>query len=104
MRSSMRGLLILLICGGCSLSELDKFYLAPDGGNCIPDPNPCQGKCGQFTNCQMLIMCGDCPQGLICGGGGPNICGTSMCTPDCTGKACGDSDGCRGVCSDGMCP
>jgi hypothetical protein len=37
-----------------------------------------------------------------CGGGGqPGVCG---CTPDCTGKVCGASDGCGGICLNGMCP
>src|SRR5262249_17016800 len=42
------------------------------------------------------------PNGEICGGGGPNLCGTGSCVPDCAGKPCGASDGCNGLC-DGSC-
>ena len=101
---STRQLLIFLVFGGCSLSDLDRFYLAADGGTCTTDPNACQGKCGQLTNrCHEVVTCGDCPNGQTCGGGGPNICGTGSCVPDCSGKPCGASDGCSGVCTMGAC-
>src|SRR5215831_12607728 len=100
----MQRLIFLVFIAGCSLSDLDRFYLAPDGGVCTADPNACQGKCGQFTDrCHNLVMCGDCPRGQTCGGGGANICGTGSCTPDCTGKPCGASDGCSDVCTTGAC-
>src|SRR5437016_5692102 len=96
------------LLGGCSLSELDRFYLAPDGAAppdaCMDPANPCDGKCGMLsTVCMTHVMCGDCPQGQTCGGGGPNICGMGSCVPDCNGKPCGASDGCSGLCGNGSC-
>ena len=51
--------------------------------------------CGTYiNNCGESIDCGAC-------GGGESCINGSCCTPDCTGKICGD-DGCGGSC--GSCP
>ncbi len=42
-------------------------------GCCTPDPNPCQDRCGTFTdNCGQSHQCGACP---------PAICQTVTCNP-----------------------
>ena len=57
--------------------------------------------------CGATLACGDCASGETCGGGGPNLCGTSVCHPlTCAqlGAACGQfSDGCAGVVDCGPC-
>ena len=62
------------------------------GASCTPD---CAGKnCGS-DGCGG--SCGTCTAPQACGGGGsPGVCGA--CTPSCSGKACGASDGCSGTC------
>src|SRR3984885_10771245 len=77
----------------------------PDGATCVPnDLADCAGYCGKLAGrCGNLIDCKSCPAGLTCGAGGPNICGDGTCTPSCSGKACGGSDGCGGTCMTGSC-
>src|SRR5215467_11312168 len=75
---------------------------AGDGGHDVS--GDCAGKCGQLKNSAGVIVdCGGCANGLNCGGGGPNVCGTGNCTPSCSGKACGASDNCQSVCTSGSC-
>src|SRR5262249_45012714 len=76
------------------------------GGPCVEDNQmACAGKCGDLlNNCNKPVHCGNCPVGQNCGGGGPNMCGTAACTPDCTGKPCGASAGCQHLCDMGSCP
>jgi len=61
----------------------------------------CSGKCGQVQACGGILSWGGCPSGQTCGG--PNVCGSRACTPDCNGKACGHSDGGGGICASGTC-
>jgi hypothetical protein len=72
---------------------------------CVDDANRvCEGKCGTLRDrCGAIVACGGCNAGETCGGGGPNVCGSGACTPRCSGKACGESDGCSAVCSEGPC-
>ena len=56
-------------------------------------PNCCGGTCAQCCDDT------DCPSGQSCQNG---TC--VVCTPDCTGKACGSGDGCGGICQTGSCP
>lgn len=75
-------------------------------GDCEDDlASACDGKCGalRVPRCERIIECGTCPAGESCGGGGPNVCGTARCVPNCTAKACGEPDGCGAVCTDGRC-
>ncbi len=74
-------------------------------GPCVrDDAADCVGRCGELKGrCGQVLSCGGCPSGQSCGGGGANACGTSTCTPSCTGKACGDNDGCSSVCTTGAC-
>jgi hypothetical protein len=95
-----------LLLGDLSVSliagDAQADALAPDGGPICADG--CGGRCGKLIDaCGTAIDCGGCPNGLRCGGGGANVCGTGACTPSCALKACGASDGCDGVC-DGDCP
>ena len=77
----------------------------PDGAACVPNnAADCAGYCGSIVGrCGKIIECGSCPAGLNCGGAGPNLCGTGTCTPSCSGKACGATDGCGGTCMTGTC-
>lgn len=61
------------------------------GGGCIPNCS----QCGPSDGCGGFCAC---PTGFQCQNG---ACINPNCTPDCSGKACGD-DGCGGSC--GGCP
>lgn len=73
------------ICGTCD-----------DGDSCNVGTGQCVAFCG--NSCEG--SCGPCPsnssQSLTCTSSGICKCNAS-CTPDCSGKACGD-DGCGGSC------
>jgi hypothetical protein len=65
-------------------------------------------NCGmQSDGCGGLIDCGTCPNGQVCGGGGPNMCGNAACMP----LTCADlhancgiiGDGCGGTVDCGKC-
>lgn len=75
------------------------------GGECKPDYNFCYDRCGELINeCGTVSRCSDCDESNLCGGDGtPNVCGTTVCVPSCEGKACGESDGCSGICAHGAC-
>ncbi len=103
----------VLLATGCGLllGDLDVTLATVanvDGGlesSACDDTADCAGACGQMkTHCGVIRDCGGCNIGLACGGGGtPNVCGAGSCTPSCTGKPCGASDGCAGVCTQGQC-
>ena len=67
-----------------------------DGDSC----NNATGQCVAFCGNSCEGACGPCPsngsQSLTCTASGICKCGAN-CTPDCSGKACGD-DGCGGSC------
>ncbi|MCK5043839.1 hypothetical protein KAR52_02455 [Candidatus Pacearchaeota archaeon] len=71
----------------------------PDPETCTPDVDPCGSwVCGNVMNGTCgEISCGPCSGTCVEG-----VC--EGCTPDCTGKECGD-DGCGGSCGpcDGTC-
>ncbi len=85
----------------------------PDASTCVP--LTCQQQninCGPAGDgCGNEIMCGSCPTGQTCGGGGvPNQCGTNgggSCTPKTCqqlGFQCGPAgDGCGGLLQCGSC-
>src|SRR5207253_1925434 len=68
------------------------------GAQCGGTPDGCGG---------MLVSCGNCPAGQLCGGGGPNKCGATACTPKTCAQlsaACGAfSDGCGAALDCGQC-
>jgi hypothetical protein len=69
---------------------------------CNPLTCAAQGvECGQAGDgCGNVITCPNCPAGQTCGGGGvPNKCGASSCTPKaCPAGTCGTvADGCGGT-------
>jgi hypothetical protein len=56
----------------------------------------CAGKTCGNDGCGAGGTCGTCPSGTQC-----SSAGTCVCTPNCSGRQCGD-DGCGGTC--GTCP
>ena len=57
-------------CNGSCCRQGD---LCLSSGCCTPDPTPCQGRCGTFTdNCGQTQQCGDCPRAA---------CQTITCNP-----------------------
>src|SRR5215471_3526142 len=80
--------IVAVVVAGCSLSELDRFYLAPDAG---PD-----ALCG--TRGMQCCLGTNCETGLSCHGGLCVGCGR----PDepCCGTSCDQGAACsNGVCS-----
>jgi hypothetical protein len=80
-------------------------------------PTPCTPKncmkaaaeCGSLPDgCGGKLVCGDCPSGKQCGGGGANQCGTNPCTAKTcmqVGASCGyASDQCGEAIDCGGCP
>jgi hypothetical protein len=88
----------------------------PDAGN-AGCPSTCKqlgADCGPVTDtkCGGIVLCGDCPAGRSCGGGGtPNVCGAGTSSDACApttcaaqGISCGPAgDGCGGVIQCGSC-
>jgi hypothetical protein len=86
-----------------------RCYSQGGDGGCIPIRCP-TNNCGQLGDgCGRVLNCGNsCPPSApICGGGGPNVCGTSACTPktQCLPtQTCGTiPDGCASTLSCGSC-
>ncbi len=83
---------------GAADSGTDAAAACDAGGDCA-------GQCGQLVDpCGQVVDCGGCEAGTCGGGGTPNVCGSGPCAASCSGKACGQSDGCGGICTDGSCP
>ncbi len=64
--------------------------------------------CGTIDDgCGVVLNCGGCPQGEVCGGEKRNKCGTTLCTPttcQAQGLNCGTiSNGCEGELVCGTC-
>lgn len=80
-----------------------------DAATCAPKTCAQLGAaCGVVPDgCTSVVECGGCPAGLVCGGDGPNLCGTVGCTPTTclkAGASCGLlSDGCAAVLDCGSC-
>ncbi|HOT10653.1 MAG TPA: hypothetical protein PK710_12825 [Polyangiaceae bacterium] len=82
-----------------------------EGGPTECVPKTCaqlEAECGSAPDgCGGKIDCGECMSGQVCGGGGPNRCGTSACFPkSCVqlGAQCGYiSDGCATAIDCGTC-
>lgn len=103
-------------CGGVTgeampaLQDAASSYDATsEAGICFPRTCASEGHaCGDAPDgCGGVIDCGACPKDTICGGGGPNKCGTAKCEPaTCTavGANCGfPSDLCGSTLSCGGC-
>ena len=86
--------------------------LGPQPGACTPktceDLGAHCGPSGDGCDDDVVLQCGTCPMGQVCGQGGPSTCGTGLCTPrTCAdaGAACGEiGDGCGAVVDCGTCP
>jgi hypothetical protein len=82
----------------------------PEANGCTP--GTCLAlaiECGSAPDgCGGVVDCGPCPTGQLCGGAGPNMCGTEPCNAlTCQQAAlqCGvASDQCGGVLQCGNCP
>ncbi|MBI5534168.1 MAG: hypothetical protein HY898_15705 [Deltaproteobacteria bacterium] len=78
-------------------------------GSCVPLTCGAIGaECGSTPDgCGSVLECGSCKPNVVCGGGGPNQCGSTPCTPKtCAGlpNACGVmSDGCAETIDCGSC-
>ncbi len=86
--------------------------VGPNTGMCTP--KTCQqlgyncGMSGDGCDDNVILDCGTCPNGMVCGGGGTNTCGSAMCTP----RTCADAmancgiigDGCGSTVDCGTCP
>ncbi|HEU5074315.1 MAG TPA: GLUG motif-containing protein, partial [Polyangiaceae bacterium] len=87
------------LCGLCSIPGCSSDADCPDG-------QVCGIGAGLFFDYTAVNVCWDAvcetAQENNCGAGG--LCGMCTCTPNCSGKSCGDdaSDGCGGVCQ-GFC-
>jgi hypothetical protein len=101
-------------CNNDPLTQQEKVlaFMLFDLASCVSPPPPppactplscaAQGiQCGQAGDgCGNVITCPNCPAGQSCGGGGvPNQCGASTCTPmACPAGTCGTvADGCGGT-------
>lgn len=95
-------------------------FMLFDLASCVgPPPGACTPKtcmdfgftCGQSGDgCDdgVILNCGTCGNGQTCGGGGPNMCGSTSCMPQTcasVGAMCGIiGDGCGGTADCGPCP
>jgi hypothetical protein len=109
-------------CSKTTMTAQEKTleFMLFDLASCVgPPPGACTPKtcmdfgytCGQSGDgCDdgIVLNCGMCGNGMTCGGGGPNMCGSTSCMPQTcasTGAMCGIiGDGCGGTADCGMCP
>ena len=85
--------------------------IGPEASGCTP--KTCAqlgvgcGPSGDGCDDGVVLPCGPCLDGTVCGQGGPSQCGTGLCTPrTCAdlGAACGAvGNGCGGVLACGAC-
>ena len=81
-----------------------------EGGSSCPGSSCIQlgAQCGSVIDaCGSILDCGSCPDGLTCGGAGPNQCGAGSCSSKSCAQleaSCGlMSDGCGSVLDCGTC-
>ena len=85
--------------------------LGPQPSTCTPrtceDQGIHCGPAGDGCDDGVVLHCGVCPMGKVCGQGGPSTCGTGLCTPrTCAdvGAECGTvGDGCGAILDCGFC-
>ncbi|MFO0606105.1 MAG: hypothetical protein U0324_23225 [Polyangiales bacterium] len=107
----------LLMCGTCAAGQTCGAVApnrcgVPGSGGSACAPRTCGSlgaNCGPVSDgCGGLLMCGTCPAGQTCGGGGvASQCGAPRCVPRtcaAAGANCGPvADGCGGLLSCGTC-
>jgi len=83
-------------CGTCNTGETCNAAGTCETETCTPKTCADLAKeCGTFNDgCGTNLECGTCDTGKYCNAG---TCEVGTCTPDCSGKNCGD-DGCSGSC------
>lgn len=90
----------LASCVGPPLGQCSPKTCADFGYNC--------GQSGDGCDDGVVLDCGTCSNGQVCGAGGTNVCGSGNCTPrTCAdvGADCGIiGDGCGGTVDCGTCP
>ena len=64
------------------------------------NPKPQADDCGPYANgnCGGTINCPACVAPKVC-----NTSGKCVCTPNCSGKSCGQDNGCGSPCQTGTC-
>lgn len=85
--------------------------IGPPASACTPrtcaDQHVGCGPAGDGCDDGVVLHCGGCVDGTVCGQGGPSTCGTGLCTPrTCAdaGAECGPiGNGCGGVLQCGAC-
>ncbi|MFO0646963.1 MAG: hypothetical protein U0326_12050 [Polyangiales bacterium] len=106
----------LLMCGTCPAGQTcgggGRASVCGAGGATTCVPRTCAGlgaNCGPVSDgCGGLLMCGTCPAGQTCGGGGvAAVCGAPTCRPRtcaAAGANCGPvADGCGRLLDCGTC-
>lgn len=89
-------------CGSCTAGN------TCSNGACVSATDPCASmNCNDNSACTIdSCSAGVCSNVLSCQLGQSCVNGACVlptCTPSCTGKACGASDGCSGICQTGTC-
>lgn len=72
--------------------ELDNCGPTTSPVKCV-EPNGCEVYAPGYQGCKLDS---ECPSGWLCNT--QDKCVPAQCTPSCTGKTCGDSNGCGGTC------
>lgn len=84
------------VCGDGKCDATETTVDCP--ADCPGSAESCVGKCGQYTQGAACQCDKDCDQYNDCCADLAKVCGVGpVCTPACTGKACG-ADGCGGIC------
>ncbi|NOZ87938.1 MAG: LamG domain-containing protein [Deltaproteobacteria bacterium] len=98
-------------CEECVCSQIPECCTDSWGEGCVAICNLSCGGCGAIESCgdgacqpEKLETCSSCPSDCTCAPGQVCTSDSGCCTPDCTGKECGD-DGCGGSCGkcNGLC-
>ena len=88
MRWEVLGIAFLLGCGGSGKPT------GTEGGHCYPN-----NTCNSGLVCLSNFCVEPPPDGDVKTGNDSTIWDTETCIPNCSGKECGDENGCQGICT-----